>query len=128
MSKKPQTYRDLEIFLLSKKLAVKVHKMTMKDLPKHEMYEEGNQIRRSSKSIVSNIAEGFGRRKYKKEFIQFLTYSLASCDETKVHIEMLYETGSLKKEIYQELFQEYEKLGSKIFNFRETVTKKHNVF
>lgn len=41
---------------------------------------------------------------------------------------MLYETGSLKEKIYKKLFQEYEKLGSKIFSFREAVIKKHNVF
>ncbi|MEW6570601.1 MAG: four helix bundle protein [Nitrospirota bacterium] len=76
---------------------MKVHKITLEELPKFEMYEEGSQIRRSSKSIVSNIVEGFGRRRYKNEFIQFLTYSIASCDETKVHLEILYQTGSLKK-------------------------------
>ena len=128
MRKKTQSYRDLEIYLLSKSLAVQVHKITLKDLPKHELYEEGNQIRRSSKSVVSNIVEGFGRKRYKNEFIQFLTYSLASCDETKSHLELLYETGSLKQKLYEELFHEYEKLGSKIYNFREAVIKKHNVF
>lgn len=126
--KRLQSYRDLEIYLLAKELAIKVHKMTMNDLPKFEMYEEGAQIRRSSKSIVSNIVEGFGRRKYKNEFIQFLTYALASCDETKAHLEILYETNSIKKDTYQELFQGYERLGSKIFNFRETVIEKHNKF
>ena len=41
---------------------------------------------------------------------------------------MLYETSSLNEKVYQELFQEYERLGPKIFNFRETVIKKHNEF
>ncbi len=58
------------------------------------MYEEGSQIRRPAKSIVSNIVEGFGLRRYKNEFIQFLTYAIASCDETKVLLEMLLGTGS----------------------------------
>ncbi len=53
VERKPQSYKDLEVYSLSKELAVKVHKMTLKDLPKFEMYEEGSQIRRSSKSIVS---------------------------------------------------------------------------
>ncbi|MDI6810618.1 MAG: four helix bundle protein [archaeon] len=46
-------------------------------------------MRRSAKSIPANIAEGFGRRRYKNEFIRFLTFALASCDETKEHIEIL---------------------------------------
>jgi len=128
MKKRSQSYSDLEIYLTAKELAVRVHKITLKELPKHELYEEGSQLRRSSKSVVSNIVEGFGRRRYKNEFIHFLTYSLASCDETKAHLEMLYETGALKQKLYKELFRDYEKVGSKIFNFREAVIKKHNIF
>ncbi|MGH7791366.1 MAG: four helix bundle protein, partial [Thermodesulfobacteriota bacterium] len=89
------------------------------------MYEEGSQIRRSSKSIVSNIVEGFGRRRYKNEFIQFLTYAIASCDETKAHLEILYETRSFKKEAFDALFHAYQELGAKLFNFRDTVIKSH---
>ena len=122
---KPKSYEDLEIFVLGKGLAVKIHKITLEELPKFEMYEEGNQLRRSSKSIVSNIVEGFGRRRYKNEFVQFLTYALASCDETKVHLEMLHETGSLKKDIYEELSLNYKELGAKLFNFRKAVIKIH---
>jgi four helix bundle protein len=128
MSSRAQSYRDLEIYVLSKSLAVQVNRMTFNDLPKHELYEEGSQIRRSSKSVVSNIVEGFGRKRYKNEFIQFLTYALASCDETKSHLALLHETGSLKHLLYEEFLSSYEKLGSKIFNFRETVIKKHNAF
>lgn len=126
--RKPKSYRDLEIYLLAKELAVKVHRMTLRDLPKFEMYEEGTQIRKSSKSVVSNIVEGYGRKRYKNEFIQFLTYALASCDETKAHLEMLYEASSLNEKVYQELFQEYERLCPKIFNFRGTVIRRHNEF
>ncbi len=125
MEKKSKSYRDLEIYRLSKKLAVDVHRMTLEELPKFEMFEEGSQIRKSSKSVVSNIVEGFGRKRYKNEFIHFLTYALASCDETKVHLEMLHETGSLKKETFNGLLQRYEELGAKLFNFREAVIKGH---
>lgn len=125
--KKPQSYKNLEIYSLAKEFAVKVHRLTVEKLPRFEMYEEGSQIRRSSKSIVSNVVEGFGRRRYKNEFIQFLTYAIASCDETKVHLEILRETESLKKDIFEELFHGYEELGAKLFNFREAVIKSHRV-
>ena len=121
-----KSYKDLEIYLLSKKLAVRVHKMTLDDLPKFEMFEEGSQIRRSSKSIVSNIVEGYGRRRYKNEFVRFLTYAVGSCDETKTHLEMLYETGSLNKQnIFEQLINSYEEVGAKLFRFREAVIKGH---
>ena len=125
MMKRPKSFKDLDIYSLSKELSIRVHAVTVDKLPSFEVYEEGSQIRRSSKSIVSNIVEGFGRRRYKNEFIQFLTYSIASCDETKVHLEILHETGSLKKELFENLFDRYEELGAKLFNFREAVIRGH---
>jgi len=120
------TYKDLEIYKLSHTLAVEIHKMTLKELPKLELYEEGSQIRRSSKSVVNTIVEGFGRRRYKQEFIQFLTYSLASCDETREHLELLFETGSLKnKEQFTYFLSKYEELGAKITKFIQAVEKGH---
>lgn len=120
-----KSYRDLEIFVLAKELGVMIHRLTLEELLRFEMYEEGSQIRRSSKSIVSNIAEGFGRKRYKNEFIQFLTYAIASGDETKAHLEMLHETGSLKKEVFEDLLHRYEELCAKLFNFREAVIRGH---
>ena len=116
-----QSYEDLEIYQLAKKLAVEIHKMTLDELPKFEMYEEGGQIRRSSKSTGSNIVEGFGRKKYKGEYVQFLTYSLSSCDETKYHLDILHETESLKKDRFEYFKKKYVELGRKIYNFRETI-------
>ena len=98
------SYKKLTIWQHSRLLVIDIHKMTLKELPQFELYEEGSQIRRSIKSVKSNIVEGYGRRRYKAESIRFLTYSLASCDETTDHLETLYETGSLKDEtLYQDL-------------------------
>ncbi len=52
-------YRDLEIYKLAFSLALDVHKLTL-TLPKYEMYEQGSQVRRSTKSIKDNIVEGYG--------------------------------------------------------------------
>jgi four helix bundle protein len=95
-------------------------------LPKFEMYEEGSQIRKSSKSVKDTIVEGFGRRRYKQEFIKYLTYSLASCDETVSHLHTLYETKSLKdKEKYQYFREEYDCLGKMINSFIKSVDSGH---
>jgi four helix bundle protein len=119
-------YRDLDIYKLSHKLAVEVHITTLRRLPKFEMYEEGSQVRRSSKSIVCNIVEGFGRRRYKQDFIQYLTYSQASCDETKEHLDLLFDTESLEdKEVYDHFKTGYEELGAKIANSIRSVERGH---
>jgi len=121
---KKQGYKDLEIYRAAHLLAVQVHRMSLDNLPKFEMYEEGGQIRRSSKSVSANIVEGFGRKQYQQEYIRYLTGALASCDETQEHLRLLFETGSLKdKQAYKTLTEEYNVLGKKIYRFRETIQK-----
>jgi len=62
------SYRNLEVWQIARELSVLIHKMTLNELPKFEMYEEGSQIRRSSKSVRTNIVEGYGRRNYKLDY------------------------------------------------------------
>jgi len=109
------SYKDLEIYKMAYKLAIEVHHMSLK-LPKYELYEQGSQIRRSSKSIKDNIAEGYGRKRYKADFIKFLTYAHASCDETISQLNMIsdlyYPDTPLTK-----LIEDYDNLGRKINKF-----------
>ncbi len=120
-----QTYEDLEIYRLSHDLAIEIHKVSL-GLPKFELYEEGSQLRRSAKAIPVNIVEGFGRRRYKNEFIRFLTYALASCDETKEHLKILYETAAFNdNDIFDSFILRYEELGRKIQNFIKAVESGH---
>jgi four helix bundle protein len=108
------SYRDLEIWKLARETAIAVHRMTLDNLPKFEMYEEGSQIRRAAKSISANIVESYGRRRYKQEFIRFLVFAHASCDETIEHLEMLFETGSQTNElVYRDLSAQLDLLGRK---------------
>ena len=121
------TYRNLDIWKLARKAAVEIHKMSLSELPRFELYEEGSQIRRSSKSVVANIVEGYGRRRYKADFIRFLTCALASCDETREHLEILRETGSLKNEdLYDRLDLQNDELGRKLNRFIQAVELKHD--
>ncbi len=68
------SYRDLEIYSTALQLFLLVHPLTLK-LPKYEMYELGSQLRRFSDSITTNIVEGYGRKRYKADFIKFLVYA-----------------------------------------------------
>jgi four helix bundle protein len=120
------SYRDLEIWKLSRELAVEIHRMSLRDLPKFELYEEGSQIRRSSKSIRHNIVEGYGRRRYKQEFIKFLVYAQASCDETNDSLEGLHKTGSLIDEtLFKNLHALCDQLGRKLNKFIQAVETGH---
>ncbi len=121
------SYKNLEIWKLAHELVVEIHAMTLADLPKFELFEEGAQIRRSSKSVKSTIVEGYGRKKYKQEFIKFLIYANASLEETIDHLDTLYATKSLSnKELFERLVTKATLLSKKLNAFIRTVTEHHN--
>jgi len=120
-----KNYRDLEIYKLSYELTVKVHKFSL-TLPQYEIYEEGNQVRRSSKGITACVIEGYGRRKYKSEFIKFLIYAHASCDETILHLNFLRDTHKADGQEIQSFVDSYEELGGKSNRFFQYVEKEWN--
>lgn len=113
------SYKDLEIYQMAYKLALEVHKMSL-TLPKYELYEQGSQVRRSSKTIKDSIVEGFGRRRYKNDFVKFLIYSQSSCDETISQLNMISEIHFQDNQIIN-LIDEYEILGKKINKFIQYV-------
>ena len=123
-----KSYRDLEIYKESKRLAIEVHKMSLL-LLKFEHFEEGGQIRRSSKSVTAMIVEGYGRRRYKADFIKYLVYAQSECDETIVHLDFLFDTQSLKdKDTYERFHSEYEILSKKINKYIQWVDDSWNEF
>ncbi len=118
-------YKDLEVWQIARELSIDIHKLSL-TLPKFEMYEEGSQIRRSSKSIRSNIVEGYGRRRYKNEFIRFITFSISSNDETIDHLETLFETQSLKdRAFFDSILERLNLLGKKLIKFQQAIEKQH---
>ncbi|MDP1587832.1 MAG: four helix bundle protein [Prosthecobacter sp.] len=120
------SYQKLEIWQLAQKATIEIHTMTLTKLPKFEMYEEGSQIRRSCKSVRSNIVEGYGRREYKQDFVLRLTYALASNDETIDHLDTLRETGSLvDMPLYEDLHENLTHLGKKLNLFIQAVREGH---
>lgn len=110
-----KSYRDLEIYQTAYKLALKVHKMSL-TLPKYEIYEQGSQVRRSSKSIKDALVEGYGRRRYKDDFIRFLVYAQSSCDEAISQLNMINDIHFSDEPLF-DLIEEYEILGRKINRF-----------
>jgi four helix bundle protein len=122
-----KSYKDLDIYNLGLSLFYKTHIASLK-LPKYEMYELGSQIRRSSDSVVTNIVEGYGRKRYKQDFIKFLTYSHASNLETLCHLEkleFLYPNLAYELELIR---KEYDILGAKLFSFLRYVENNWNKF
>ena len=119
------SYRKLQIWILAREVVIEIHEMTMK-LPKFEMYEEGSQIRKSSKTTKATIVEGYGRRRYKMDWIKFLVYALSSNDETMDHLENLWDTKSLNDEAtFITLKTKIETLGKMLNKFLQSVEQEH---
>ena len=119
------SYKKLQIWVLAREVVIEVHEMTMK-LPKFELYEEGSQIRRSSKTTKATIVEGYGRRRYKQDWIKFLVYALSSNDETLDHLENLWDTKSLTDEsTFIHLKTKIETLGKMLNRFLQAFEQEH---
>ena len=109
------SYKDLEIYRLAYSLSIRIHKATMK-LPQFETYEQGGQIRRSSQSVKDSIVEGFGRRKYKAEYIRYLVFAQASCDEATDQAKAIADLYPSIEE-FKAINNDLELLGEKINNY-----------
>ena len=119
-------YQRLEVWRLARDLSVDIHRMTLEQLPRFELHEVGSQVRRSAKSIRANIVEGYGKRRYKLEFLRHLTYALGSAQETLDHLDTLHETGSLtSQEIHAELTSRTRLLIAKLTTFMRGVELHH---
>ena len=120
-------YKKLRIWEQARELVIEIHRMTLSQLPKFEMYEEGSQIRRSMKSVKSNIVEGYGRRRHKAEYVRFLDFSYASALKTIDHLETLHETESLRDaNLFASLHERLTQLSKSIYLFTRGVETHHN--
>ena len=127
MDDAPFGYKKLKIWQFARELAVEIHRMPLTQLPKFELYEEGSQIRRSIKSVNSNIVEGYGRRRYKQDYIRFLDLSYASLLETIDHLETLQETGSLTDNAtFTVIYEKLEQLSKALYAFNRSVQQHHD--
>jgi len=81
------SYRDLEVYQRAMTALVEVHTLALA-FPDYERFALTDQLRRSSKSIPANIAEGYGRRRSTREFKHYLTLALGSANETITHLEI----------------------------------------
>jgi four helix bundle protein len=103
-------FRDLKVYQSAFKLAMEIFNES-KNFAKEERYSLTDQIRRSSRSVAANIAEGFRKRQYPNMFASKLADSDAEAAETQVWLDFALECGYLSKEKYDGLIRGYEEVG-----------------
>jgi four helix bundle protein len=108
-----RTHRDLEVYQIAFELAQQVF-LESKSFPKEERYSLTDQIRRSSRSICTNLAEAWRKRRYEASFLNKLSDAEAEAAETQVWLEFAVQCGYLKSEVGQKLSASYNNVLGKL--------------
>ena len=114
-------YRELDVYKRAYKLALEIHKFSL-TWPKFELYENGSQIRRASKSICNNIGEGH-TRKSMNEFKLYLTYALASAEEVTICLDFAHDCGYGTKEQYEYFFTGYKTICKQLTRYIQSLAR-----
>jgi four helix bundle protein len=111
-------YKDLKVYQLSYRLAMEIFQIT-KGFPKEEKYSLTDQIRRSSRSIPTNISEAWKKRIYPKMFVSKIVDAAGEAGETEVWLDFAKDTGYLVKEKYNELVSGYDEVNRMLYGMVE---------
>jgi len=103
-------HRDLKVFQLAYRLAMEIFHLT-KHFPREELYSLTDQIRRSSRSVAANLAEGFRKRRYPNMLVNKLTDCDGEATETQVWLDFSLDCGYMRQEDYDRLTRGYEEVG-----------------
>ena len=100
-------FRDLDVYQKAFRVAMRIFEIT-KSFPTEEKYSLVDQIRRSSRAVCSNLAEGWRKRKYEAVFKNKLTDSMQEASETQSWLEFSLACQYIGNELFEELDNEYE--------------------
>jgi len=112
------SHRKLRVYIKAFENAMEIFALT-KSFPKEETYSLTDQIRRSSRSVCSNIAEAFRRRKYSKSFSSKLNESEAEVAETQNWLDFALKCGYISEESYKVLDSAYEEIIGMLINMHK---------
>ena len=115
-----QTFEDLEVFQRAYKISLEIHRISLQ-LPKVEQYGLADQVRRASKSIAVNLAEGYGKRRSKAEFKRYIQIALGSADEMRVWVRYLYDLNYIEQNQWQEWREEYQQIARMLNGLYQTI-------
>jgi four helix bundle protein len=104
---------QLDVYKLSVEAAMRIFELT-KRFPKEEMYSLTDQIRRSSRSVSSHIAEGWRRRRYEAAFCDKLNGTESEAAETQVWIEYSVRCGYFSQKEGREIHRAYDRIMGKL--------------
>lgn len=104
------SFKNLKVYQLAYSSAMEIFELSKK-IPKEETYSLTDQIRRSSRSVCSNIAEAYRKRRYPKNFMSKICESVGEASETVVWIDFAKDCRYIGEQIHRSLINNYEEIG-----------------
>jgi len=105
-----RSYEDIEAFKRAMELLQPVHSLARK-LPQYERFELASQIRRASKSVPTNIAEGYGKRRSARNFKVYLEHALGSANEMVVHLQIAESLDYVGRDDCADMIAQYRSIS-----------------
>jgi four helix bundle protein len=104
------SFKDLKVYQLAFQAARQIFKIS-KSFHKEEVYSLTDQIRRSSRSVCTNIGEGYRKRFYPKHFTSKMTDADGEATETYIWLDFALDCEYLSSEVHKSLQEKYEEIG-----------------
>ena len=106
-----RSFEDLAVFKRAYRISLDVHKASLR-FPQIEQRALGDQIRRASKSVCANIAEGFGKqRQSRAEFRRFVMMAMGSADEMRVLLRYALDLDYIEASQWETWRDEYRQIA-----------------
>ena len=115
-------YGDLNVYQTAYRLAMKIFEESKK-FPREERYSLTDQIRRPSRSVAVNIAEGYRRRRYPAMFTTRIVDADAEATETQVWVDFAFDCGYLSENSHKDLSRAYAEVGKMLGGILATPEK-----
>ena len=115
------SFEDLKIFKRAYRISLEVHKVSP-SFPEREQRAMADQVRRASKSICANIAEGFGRQgQAPADFRRYLTMATGSSDEMRVRARFCLDLGYIDEELWVRWRGEFKEISMMLQGLAKSV-------
>ena len=122
MGKLAKSFRDLDVYQNGLQLVVEIHEFC-KTLPKEERYSLADQMRRASRSVCSNIAEAWRKRRYQAAFVAKLSDAETEASEMQCWLDVARKLGYMSAEMYVKFDQRFERVISQLVTMIKNADK-----
>jgi len=125
-TKRIRSVRELDVYRLAFEAAMEIFAIS-KVFPKEETYSLTDQVRKSSRSVCTNLAEGWRKRRYKAMFVNKLLDAAQEAAETQTWLEFALHCKYINKKTFDNLDEKYEHIFAMLFTMEQKADSFCNV-